>query len=182
MTSTRDSVTGTMSAFALELEIRVSLTAARHDQGSDSAIVASIRGLGANGTLAAKRLGGRRTRRSPPPHERPPVRTSTRIGPTVSPSFPYSARPWNRSSQLRITDLKKAQRHTRGGSGTGMDGPQFCGAIKNPTSPPTTFRVQKCRAPPTFGGRYFCSQFATANFLLPLSSCFMFPVVGNAPI
>ena len=43
-----------------------------------------------------------------------------------------------------------------------------CGAIKNPTSLPTTFRVQKCRAPPTFGGRFFCSQFATTNF------CFLF--------
>ena len=91
MTSTRDTVTGTMSAFALELELRVSLTAARHDQGSDSAIAASARGPGANGTLAAQRLGGRRTRRSPPPHEQPTVRTSPRIGPKVSPgklSFP----------------------------------------------------------------------------------------------
>ena len=107
MTSTRDTVTGTMSAFALELELRVSLTAARHDQGSDSAIAASARGPGANGTLAAQRLGGQRTGRSPPPHERPPVRTSTRIGPTVSPSFPYSVRPWNKALSLALLISKK---------------------------------------------------------------------------
>ena len=105
MTSTRDSVTGTMSAFALELELRVSLTAARHDQGSYSAIAASARGPGANGTPAAQRLCGQRTRRSPwspPPHERPPVRTSTRIRSTVSPSFPYSVRSWNKALSLAL--------------------------------------------------------------------------------